>query len=62
MNNMHEDLRIIIDKYCNSSKVETHSVVDVNIIENEDFINPHTIYSTMSPLEPLSITLPYLLL
>ena len=36
MNNMHEDLRIIIDKYCNSSKVETHSV-EVNIIENEEF-------------------------
>ena len=35
MNNMHEDLRIIIDKYCNSSKVGIHSV-EVNIIEDEE--------------------------
>ena len=36
MSSMHEDLRSIIDKYCNSSKVEIHSV-NVNIIENEEF-------------------------
>ena len=35
MKNMHEDLRIIIDKYCNSSKEEIRSV-EVNIIENEE--------------------------